>query len=104
MNLTDAKQAGQAAMWSAQAAAESAGFDSDGARRFIISFLRENGPTDNETLVDEAKARGYAGRDDRCFGGLFSAAIRAREIRVIRSDLPRRKGHGTTGAKLYEAV
>jgi hypothetical protein len=84
-------------------AAERSGFDAEGARRFIASWVRRHGPTSGEDLTDAAKAHGFRGKDDRCFGGVFLAAVSRGELVVLRSDLPRRRGHGTTGGKLYAA-
>jgi hypothetical protein len=52
-------------------------------------------------LVEAAKRHGFRGKDDRCFGRLFWAAIQRGELVVLRSDLPRKRGHGTSGGKLY---
>jgi hypothetical protein len=89
-------------------AAVSAGFDSDGARRFIVGQLRRHGPMTGEALVAAAKVHGFDpkrhGKDDRAFGSIFLAAQRQGEIRCLRSDLPREKGHGTSGGRLWESV
>ena len=78
-----------------------AGFDAEGARRFIVSWVRRHGPTSGEDLVQIAQDHGYRGHDARCFGGLFRAAVNRGELLVIRSDLPRRNGHGCSVGRLY---
>lgn len=90
-------------------AAVANGFDSDGARRFIVSWVRRHGPTSGENLTDAAKGHGFNpgiyGRDDRAFGPVFAAALREPDgLVVIRSDLIRAKGRGTSGGKLYGAA
>lgn len=91
----------QAAANAMRAAVEVHAFDADGARRFIVGWVRRFGPTSGEELVKQAKAHGFRGKDDRCFGGVFLAAQRAGELVCLRSDLPRARGHGTTGGKLW---
>lgn len=54
-----------------------------------------------EDLVDAALAAGAIPPDARAFGGIFLALSRRNVIRCLRSDLPRRRGHGTTGGKLW---
>ncbi len=63
-----------------------------------------HGPTSGEDLVEAAKLHGYVGHDDRCFGHVFRSLVRQNKLKVIRSDLPRKRGHGTTGGKLYGGV
>jgi hypothetical protein len=82
-------------------AAEARGFDSTGARKFIVSWVRRHGATSGEDLVEAAMAHGFHARDGRAFGGVFKAALNASELRVLRSDLPRKHGHGTSGGRLY---
>lgn len=103
LDLTHARTAGLEAAQRCLDASERAGFDSQGARRFIVSWCLRHGQASGEELVEAAKAHGFRGKDDRCFGPVFLAALRADELYVIRSDLPRRKGHGTSGARLYGA-
>lgn len=84
--------------------AEREGFDSEGAALFITGWVRRNGPTSGEDLVDAAIAHGYRGTDLRCFGGVFQGLVNRNVLRVLRSDLPRRRGHGTSGGRLYGEV
>lgn len=79
-------------------------FDSKGAQQFIFGHVVRNGPTSGEDLVEAAKAHGFKGKDDRCFGGVFIALLNAKKLMVLRSDLPRKRGHGTSGGRLYGVV
>lgn len=80
------------------------GFDSTGAARFILGWVVRHGATSGEDLVDAAMEHGYRGHDMRCFGGVFGALVRTRKLLVLRSDLPRKRGHGTSGGRLYGLV
>lgn len=95
------EQAAEACLAKAQAVAN---FDSEGAAKFITGWIVRNGETSGEDLVDAAIAHGYRGHDMRCFGGVFQRLLHRNLIRVIRSDLPRRRGHGTSGGRLYGLV
>jgi hypothetical protein len=95
------REAGHAAAARCLDSAEARGFDSEGARRFMRSWVLRHGPTSGEDLVEAAKEHGYRGKDDRCFGGVFLAAIGRGELVALRSDLPRKRGHGTSGGRLY---
>jgi hypothetical protein len=101
MNFEAAREAGRTASEACTARAERAGLDTDGARRFVVGHLVRHGPTSGEDLVDALKAHGFRGHDDRAFGSVFSRAIERGLIVCLRSDLPRRRGHGTSGGKLY---
>lgn len=79
-------------------------FDAEGAGRFIHGWVVRYGATSGEDLVEAAKKHGFRGHDDRCFGGVFLGLVRNQKLRVLRSDLPRKRGHGTSGGKLYGAV
>lgn len=83
---------------------EREGFDSEGTALCITGWVRRHGPTSGEDLVDAAIAHGYRGRDLRCFGGVFQGLVNRNVLRVLRSDLPRRRGHGTSGGHLYGEV
>ena len=81
--------------------AEQQGFDTLQAKRFILDYLASFGATPGETLVYEAEARGLIAHDARAFGGIFGNLSRTGQIVCLRSDLPRKRGHGTTGGKLW---
>lgn len=79
-----------------------ADFDAEGAGRFIVSWIVRHGATSGEELVKAANDHGFRGHDNRCFGGVFKRLASTSQIRCIRSDLPRSRGHGTSGGKLWE--
>ena len=70
----------------------------DAILRHLKAVIRASG----EDLVDIAIAHGARPRDMRAFGGIFQRLVREHSIRCIRSDLPRRRGHGCSGCRLYE--
>lgn len=78
-----------------------AGFDREGARKFVLSQLVRFGQMSGEDLVDAATEHGFRAPDARAFGPIFSKLLRDKQIRVIRSDLPRKRGNGTSGGRLY---
>lgn len=99
------REIGQAAADSClRNAEEIADFDSAGAAKFIHGWVIRNGPTSGEDLVDAAMQHGYRGHDMRCFGGVFVSLVSKGKLMVLRSDLPRKRGHGTSGGKLYGLV
>ncbi len=79
-------------------------FDADGAAKFIVAWVRRYGPTSGESLVAAAIEHGYRAHDGRAFGPVFQRLIKANELKVLRSDLARAKGHGTSGGRLYGVV
>lgn len=100
--LRDAKAQGEEAAQACLQKAESgAGFDADGAGKFIVGWLRRYGPTSGEILVRAAKEHGFRGHDDRCYGPVFKRLLATGSVKVLRSDLPRERGHGTSGGRLY---
>lgn len=106
--MTHSRAVGQRAGRKAFEAAVAGGFDAFGARAFILGWLRRHGATSGEDLVANAKACGFdpkrAGRDDRAFGAIFQGLQREGLIECLRSDLPRARGHGTSGGRLWAAV
>jgi hypothetical protein len=55
-----------------------------------------------EDLTNCMKAFGIRPHDDRAFGSIYAKAIRNGVIRVV-GYVPRVKGHGTAGGRLYAA-
>lgn len=103
--LDSAKAEGQRAGEACLAKAERTDkFDTEGAGKFILGWIRRYGPTPGESLVLAAKEHGYRGKDDRCFGPVFQRLLSDNKVKVLRSDLPRTRGHGTSGGKLYGEV
>lgn len=94
------EQAGERCIAKAERVAD---FDREGAGRFILGWLRRHGPTSGETLTDQAKAHGYRPHDDRAFGPVYAKLVRDGSIRW-KDFAPRLKGHGTGGARIWQAV
>lgn len=101
LSLFDAVTIGRERAREVSEAAERRGFDQGGAEDYIVGYVSAHGPTSGEDLVMAAKDAGHRGHDDRCFGSVFLSAIRGGRLVVLRSDLPRRRGHGTSGGRLY---
>jgi hypothetical protein len=104
LTLDDAIAAGEQGMQSCTDKAEELGFDTKAAREFVLHYLQMHGSTAGEDLVDAAERTGrpdLRGHDQRCWGGVFSSLVRAHRIHCLRSDLPRKRGHGTSGGKLW---
>jgi len=79
-------------------------FDGSAAKRIILDALRAAGrPVSGEDLVDRCLAEGIETHDGRAFGVVFSSLNRGGLIRCAGYGI-RRKGHGTGGARLWEAV
>lgn len=97
------REIGLQAAQACQDAAERRGFDTEGARAFVLSWLRRHGPQSGESLVKAATEHGFRPRDGRAFGGVFLSLSRRKLITCLRSDLPRERGHGTSGGKLWAA-
>lgn len=77
------------------------------AKAFMLEHLKNFGDTSGEDLTDACKAAGIRPQnDDRAFGGVFLSLSNpsAPRIRCIRSDLPRKYGHGTSGGRLWGLV
>ena len=73
------------------------------AGEFISSYLRQHGPLPGELLTDVAKASGIRPPDDRAFGAVFKMLANRGAIRQA-GWCERRKGHGTGGGRVWEAV
>jgi hypothetical protein len=103
VDLIDAIAAGEQAMQACTDKAESLGFSTDAAKTFILNWLSEHGQTPGEDLVEAARRTGrpeLIPRDMRAWGRVF-ALLSGKRIHCLRSDLPRKRGHGTSGGKLW---
>jgi uncharacterized protein YbjT (DUF2867 family) len=101
--MRQAQEAGQHGMQiSLQAAERHDPSFADRAKTAMLAHLRAVGQASGEDLVDVAIAHGCRAPDARAFGGVFQSLSRQNVIRCIRSDLPRKRGHGTSGGKLWE--
>lgn len=70
------------------------------AEAAILRHLEASGPTPGEFLVEIARA--YAPcRDGRAFGAIFKSLAKRGLIVCLRSDLPRTRGNGTSGGRLW---
>ena len=74
------------------------------ASEAILAHLRVVGEASGEVLTDVAIAHGARPHDARAFGSVFATLNRKKLIKCVRSDLPRARGHGTSGGKLWGLV
>lgn len=74
------------------------------AKQAILAHLKAVGQASGEDLVDIAIARGAVAPDARAFGGVFRSLRESKQIVCLRSDLPRKRGHGTSGGRLWGLV
>jgi hypothetical protein len=79
------------------------GFDPEAARDCVLSILRTQGPQTGERLVSQVKERITPPHDDRAFGSVFGRLSKAGLIRCVGYG-NRQKGHGTSGARVWEAT
>jgi hypothetical protein len=73
------------------------------ARDFVLRYLTAHGRSAGEDIVDAATQSGIRAHDARAWGSVFGR-LSGKHIRCTRSDLVRRKGHGTSGGKEWELV
>lgn len=73
------------------------------AQEFVLAYLAEHGLSSGELITDACKLAGIIPDEDRAFGPIYSKLLRLNKIRVV-GLVPRRKGHGSLGAKLYAPV
>lgn len=99
-----ARRAGDAAAVACQAKAAASGFDAEAARAAVLELLREAGrPMSGEELVDRVQERGLVPHDARAFGAVFGTLARRGLIEAV-GYAARRKGHGTSGARMWKAT
>lgn len=102
IDFTAAREAGEQAAQACLAKTHRADPQfSQRAATAILNHLRAVRQASGEELVDIAIAHGAHAHDQRAFGGVFQALARRGLIVCLRSDLPRKRGHGTSGGKLY---
>lgn len=70
---------------------------------FVLTYLTKNGPSPGEDIVAAGAAAGITSHDARAWGSIFGR-MSNKQIRCIRSDLPRKHGHGTSGGKLWGLI
>ncbi len=66
------------------------------AREFVLTYLKQHGPTSGEVLTTACKQAGIKLTNDRVFGAVFSKLSRDRQI-VTAGTVPRTRGHGSPG-------
>jgi hypothetical protein len=70
---------------------------------FLERYARERTTFNGEDATNAAKQSGIRPSDDRAFGPIYAKLIRDNVIRVV-AFVPRVKGHGSMGGKVYAAV
>lgn len=68
---------------------------------YFLAVLATRGPQTGEDLTDAARAAGFMPETDRAFGAAFKRILRHGAEIDPNAVVHRRKGHGSTGGKLY---
>lgn len=72
------------------------------ARQFVLDYLRQYGATSGEVITDMAIAAGLAPHDARAFGPVFAYLAHKNRRQIVCVGLvPRQKGHGTAGWRVW---
>jgi len=69
---------------------------------FIVAYIRQQGEARGEDATNAAVLAGIKPRDQRAFGPVYKTAIKRGLIRVV-GYVPRVRGHGSAGGKMYAA-
>lgn len=102
MNLNWSRAQGEIGIRRAESRAERVIPDfSRRAAAYMAAYLTAHGPTSGEDLTDAARAAGFDAGDGRAFGRAFQLLRDQHNAPILRSDLPRKRGHGTSGGRLY---
>lgn len=102
LTIDDAVAAGEAGMARVLAKAQSLAPEfSIRAQAAVLAHLAVVGECCGEALTDIARARGATCHDARAMGPIFKTLASRGLIQCLRSDLPRVRGHGTSGGKLW---
>lgn len=102
LTIDDAIRQGDIGMRRAEASADRRSPDfSRRAASYMAALLTANGPMTGEQLTEAAQAAGFVVTDARAFGRAFQMLRLQHGAPILRSDMPRTRGHGTSGAKLY---
>ena len=97
------RSAGQAAAEACTSKAERvSGFDTAAARAAVLKLLADGVARSGEQLVDHCLRLGIVPHDARAFGSVFGTLARNGLIEAV-GHAARRKGHGTSGAKMWRA-
>ena len=103
LTITDAIAQGAQGMALSTAKAQLQGFDTEQARAFVLAHLAKHGPTSGEDLVEAAELTRRPelfALDQRAWGSVFKC-LSGKSIRCLRADLPRKRGRGTSGGRLW---
>ena len=103
LRLDWSRAAGERGMRRAERRAEretAPGF-SDRVAAYMYAILVARGPQSGEHLVDAAREAGLVPGDARCCGRAFQVLLTIGAEIVPGVDVPRRRGHGTAGGRLY---
>lgn len=85
----------------AKACAQKAGEDFyTRACAFVLSYLGKHPVASGELITDACKLAGIRAHDDRAMGAVYGALSRRGLIEPC-GDCPRKKGHGTSGGRLW---
>jgi hypothetical protein len=96
-----ARAVGQAAADLAQQRAERADPTfSERAAKHILYCLAQLREASGEVLTDLCKRDGITPADDRAFGAVYAQLVRKGLIRCV-GFVPRAKGHGTAGGRVW---
>lgn len=69
----------------------------------VLQYLRDHGESSSEDITDSCKKVGIVPHDDRAFGSVFAHLAKKDSIRSVGFCL-RRKGHGTSGGRIWSLV
>jgi hypothetical protein len=95
--------AGHAAAAACTAKAErTTAFDAGRARAAVLDLLADGQARSGEQLVDHCQRLGIVPHDARAFGAVFGKLKRDGLIEEA-GFVPRSKGHGTSGGRLWKA-
>lgn len=68
----------------------------------MLEYLRQYGATSGDVITDAMKLAGIRPLDDRHFGPVYSyLAHKNRRLIVCVGLVPRTKGHGTAGGRVW---
>jgi hypothetical protein len=84
-----------------RASADMADFRERG-REFVLAYLRQYGATSGEVITDAMKMAGIRPQDDRAFGPIYAYLANEKRRQIVCVGLvPRVKGHGTAGGRVW---
>jgi predicted DNA-binding transcriptional regulator YafY len=103
VSLSRARALGRAAGADSVEHAEATDPDfSEKALAFIVDHVRQKGEVPGESITLAAVKAGISPPDQRAFGPIYAMALRRGLIHIVRY-IPRVRGHGSAGGKLYAA-